>query len=501
MLDQTQSDYALRVKGATKRFGNQLALDDVDFELRSGEVHCLAGENGSGKSTLIKLISGAYSADPGTRFDFGDGKGRDRMTPTEARELGVHVIWQDLSLFPDLTVAENICFEHFVADALKRYDRGASRALARTALDRLGVPLDVDTHVRDLSIAQRQIVAICRVLTGNPRIVFMDEPTASLTQAETDGLLAIVRKMSAQGISVVFVSHRLAEVLDISERVTVLKDGALVGCFPTEGMTQGELTRLMTGRLLETRVQDKSPQGDVVLRTQGLSRAGEFEDVSITIRKGEVLGLIGLLGAGRTELAQTLFGLSRPDAGRIEIGGESQHFRSNRDAIRKGIAYVSEDRLNLGLIQAQSITDNTAMTVLKSLLRFGFLLTEKAKRRLTQDWIDRLRTKAADIDLPVSALSGGNQQRVVLAKWLATSPDLLILDAPTVGVDVGARAGIFEIIHELAASGMAILLISDEASEVLYNAHRIALMKSGSITDYFDPAAITEKELEAIVNA
>jgi len=501
-MDQDQifsPAYALRVSAATKCFGQHLALDHVDFEVRRGEIHCLAGENGSGKSTLIKLISGVYSADAGSLFAFGEEMPLERLSPVEARRQGVHVIWQDLALFPDLSVAENIGFDRFVESPFNRRDRRGLRDLALEVLARLGVPLDPDALVCDLSIAQRQIVSICRVVAGEPRLVFMDEPTASLTQAETDGLIAIVRAMSRQGISVVFVSHRLAEVLDISERVTVLKDGKLVGCYSTQGMTQKQLGQLMTGSELTPERLSPFAGGETVLRTASLSRGGEYAGIDIEIRRGEILGLIGLLGAGRTELAHSLFGMSSPDAGSIEIDGQRVRLRSNRDAIAAGIAYVSEDRLTLGLDQAQSITDNTAVTVKQSLERFGLLLPS-AKQALTNHWVERLKTKVSDIALPVSALSGGNQQRIVLAKWLATRPKILILDAPTVGVDVGARASIFEIIRELAAEGMAILLISDEANEVYYNAHRIAVMRAGNITTYFDPMVGTEKELEGLVN-
>lgn len=492
LQDHVTPGYALRVRGACKTFGAHLALDHVDFDVKRGEIHCLAGENGSGKSTLIKLISGAYSADAGTSFVFGDDASPVELSPIEARRQGVRVIWQDLALFPALSVAENIGFDRFVSKPLLRRDGRAMREAAKVVLARLGADLDPDRLVSDLTIAERQIVSICRAVIGDPRIVFMDEPTASLTQLETDGLIAIVRAMAAQGISVVFVSHRLAEVLDISERVTVLKDGKLVGCFSTEGMTQRRLGELMTGSDLTPSILRTRPLDEVVLRTSGLSRAGEYQGIDLEIRRGEVIGLIGLLGAGRTELAHTLFGMTRPDAGSIEVAGLPVRLNSNRDAIARGVAYVSEDRLSLGLDQKQSIIDNTIVTVMRSLERFGLLLPS-AKRRLTQDWIDRLKTKAANISLPVSSLSGGNQQRVVLAKWLAINPRLLILDAPTVGVDVGARASIFEIVRTLAEEGMAILLISDETGEVYHNAHRIAVMKNGHIQTWFDPELVHRK--------
>jgi simple sugar transport system ATP-binding protein len=330
----------------------------------------------------------------------------------------------------------------------------------------------------------------------------MDEPTASLTQTETDALLDVIRRLSADGIAVVLVSHRLAEVLEVCERVTVLRDGRLVGVFPTAGMTQARLTELMTGQTFETFVHRRDlGAAPVVLEVRNLSRRGEYADVSLALRRGEILGLTGLLGAGRTELALTLFGMTQPDRGEILLEGRPLRLNSNRDAIDAGIAYVSEDRLTLGLIQPQSIADNTAITVLDRLVSALRLLEPKRKAELVDEWVKRLGVK---IGLPtdaVSTLSGGNQQRVVLAKWLATNPKVLILDAPTVGVDVGARAGIFKIVRSLAEAGMAILLISDEIPEVYFNADRVLHMQGGRIVQAFVPAETEIERIEEAVHA
>jgi simple sugar transport system ATP-binding protein len=488
----------LRLENVSKRFGGVQALADVSFEIMPGEVHCLAGENGCGKSTLIKIISGVYAPEPGATIVFA-GEPQTGLDPVRARALGVQVIWQDLALFPELSVAENIAIEQSLGGRPRWVNRSRMREVARATIERLGFALDLDRPVRELSIARRQTVAICRALAADARIVFMDEPTASLTQTETDALLDVIRRLSADGIAVVLVSHRLAEVLEVCRRVTVLRDGRLVGVFPTKGMTQARLTELMTGQTFETGVRRRDLSGaPTVLEVRGLTRRGEYADVSFSLRRGETLGLTGLLGAGRTELALTLFGMTRPDSGEILLEGRPVSFGSNRDAIDAGIAYVSEDRLTLGLVQPQSIADNTVIAVLDRLVSTTGLVDQRRKAELVDGWISRLGVKIGRPGDAVSTLSGGNQQRIVLAKWLATDPKVLILDAPTVGVDVGAREGIFRIVRGLAEGGMAILLISDEITEVYFNADRVLHMRGGRIVETFVPA---EAEIERIEEA
>ncbi|MDX5591949.1 sugar ABC transporter ATP-binding protein [Pseudovibrio sp. SPO723] len=495
------TELAIRARSITKRFGGFTALDNVEFELRPGEIHCLAGENGCGKSTLIKIINGVYQPEPGAQFDFSGQEAVGHITPSSAKRLGIHVIWQDLSLFPDLSVAENICFDAFVANPLRGIGRAQKLERAQKTIEQLGVQLDPKARVGDLSIAKRQLVAICRVIQAEARIVFMDEPTASLTQKETETLLQIVRRLSEQGISIVFVSHRLGEVLDVCERVTVLRDGKLVGTFATEGMTQKKLSTLMTGKELDQTPRAGDVDGERMLVLKHLTRRGEYEDISFDLRKGEILGLTGLMGSGRTEIALSIFGMTSPDSGELRLDGKEVKFRSNRDAIDAGVAYVSEDRLNLGLDQQQSIADNTASTVLKELSQPSFFLNPKRIRELCDLWIEKLKTKVSDPMLPVSSLSGGNQQRIVLAKWLATNPKVLVLDSPTVGVDVGAKAGIFDIIRNLAKEGMAIILISDEASEIFHHTDRTIVLKAGRVAQSFKTSEVSEEELEGIINA
>ena len=489
------------LRHVSKRFGGVDALIDVDFEVLEGEVHCLAGENGCGKSTLIKIISGVHAPEPGAVMELM-GEPAPSLSPVTARKLGIQVIWQDLALFPEMTVAENIAFEANLGPWPRLVRYGAMREVAEASLARLGVRLKLDRPLRELGIAQRQVVAISRALVADARLVFMDEPTASLTQAETRSLFEVVERLRADGIATVFVSHRLAEVMAIAERVTVLRDGRKVGVYPVAQMTQNRLAELMTGEAHEAWIAARDRRAaPVVIETRGLTREGEYEDVSLVLRRGEVLGLAGLLGAGRTELASTLFGLTRPHLGTIELDGKPLRIASNRDAIRAGIAYVSEDRLSLGLVQPQPISSNIAVTVLDRLLMLLGLLDPAKKNRLVRDWIDRLKIKVGDPDDAVATLSGGNQQRVVLAKWLATEPRVLILDSPTVGVDIGARAGIFRIVRELAETGLAILMISDEIPELYHNSDRILHMRDGRLVGEHVPGETPMEEIEEAVHA
>ena len=491
----------LQVEHVSKQFGGVRALDDVKFDVMTGEVLCLAGENGCGKSTLIKIITGVYQPEPGAEMRF-QGRPIEGLSPAIARDLGIQVIWQDLALFAELSVLENIGFERNLGARPRLVDYRAMRADSERILERLGVGLDLDAPLRSLPIAQRQIVAVARALVTKARLVFMDEPTASLSQAETDALLAIVRRLSAEGIAVVFVSHRLAEVLDVCSRVTVLRDGQLVGTFPTKGMTQTRLTELMTGKTFDYAVSRRDLSAHrPVLEIDGLSRANQYEDVSLTVREGEIVGLTGRLGSGRTELALSLFGMTQPDRGAIRLNGKPVHFASNRDAIRAGVGYVSEDRLTLGLIQPQSIEDNAVIAVLDSLLDPKPLISFKLRDSLVSKWIADLGVKIGKPSNAISTLSGGNQQKVVLAKWLATKPRLLILDSPTVGVDVGARAGIFAIVRKLAEAGMAILLISDEIPEVYFNADVVLHMRDGRIVGQYRPQDVAIDAIEEAVHA
>ncbi|MCY0385862.1 sugar ABC transporter ATP-binding protein [Robbsia sp. Bb-Pol-6] len=470
----------IQLDGISKRYGGVQALSSVSLTLQRGEVHCLCGQNGSGKSTLIKIIAGVEQPDAQSRITI-DGQTETHLTPAISTRLGVQVIYQDLSLFPNLTVAENIAIGQH-AGRWHRVNRNGMRETARQAMTQLGIALDPRMRVAELGIAQRQLVAICRAMAAQARIVVMDEPTASLTRHEVDALLALTRQLQERGIAVLFVSHRLDEVMEVAEQVTVLRDGVSQGCFPAAEMNDERLTTLMTGQAYGYRPRrvDHS-RAPVALSTQGLSRAGEYEDITLQVRAGEILGVTGLLGAGRTELALSLFGMTRPDRGEIRVDGHAVHLAHNRDAIRHGIAYLAEDRLSLGLVVEQSIGANIIVSVLDSLTNGLGLISSRRRDAAVKRGIERLRIKTRDADNAVSTLSGGNQQRVVLAKWLATEPGVLILDSPTVGVDIGAKDGIYEVIRELAAQGMAVIMISDEIPEVLFHSDRIVVMRQGRI--------------------
>ena len=501
MTEKQQERFALRLKGVSKSFGGLNALDAIDLEVKVGEVHCLAGENGCGKSTLIKIVTGVYQPEKAELIELF-GEKLKSISPTQARAKGVSVIWQDLALFPHMSVRDNIAFDDMVGLRPHAINKGKIDARAKAVLDRLGVTIDLDVKLENLPIAQRQVVAIARALMNEARLIFMDEPTASLSKSETDHLLDIVKKLSADDVAVVFVSHRLAEVIEIASRVTVLRDGKFVGRFDAEGMTQARLGELMTGQVIEHKIRAHRDNTErTVFAARGLSRTGEFEDISFAIKAGEVVGITGLIGAGRTELAHVMMGMRPATAGEMMLDGAPFHPRSIREAIRAGLAYVSEDRLSLGLLQKQSIADNTVISVLDKLLFRFPLISMRKKDALVAKWIDELGVKIGGQDDPISTLSGGNQQKVVLAKWLATEPKLLILDSPTVGVDIGARAGIFRIVQELAGSGLAILLISDEITEVMFHADRILHMADGRLVAEYDPNSVTVPELEERVYA
>jgi simple sugar transport system ATP-binding protein len=491
----------LKLTGVSKRFGGVLALDRIDWDVRAGEVHCLVGENGCGKSTLIKLVAGVHQPDPGGTIEIAGGA-RVGLGPAEAKALGIQVIYQDLSLFPNLSVAENVAFDRNLQGLARPVRFTAMREIAGELLGRLHVALPLDAPVGALSIAERQVVAICRGLAADARLLFMDEPTASLTRTEVIALLGFVERLRAHGVAVVFVSHRLDEVVEIAERVTVLRDGRKVGTFARGEVDARRIGELMTGLSIEHRISARDvAAAPPLLEVRGLTRAGEHADVDFTLHRGEVLGLTGLLGAGRTELALSLFGMTRPDAGLILLEGRPVALATNQDAIRAGIAYLSEDRLNLGLNMRQSVGDNLVLASLDRLANGLGWIAPGRRRALAADWVDKLHIKIPGLANPVQQLSGGNQQRVVLGKWLATTPKVLILDSPTVGVDIGNKRGIYELIRRLAEGGVGILLISDEVPEVFYNCDRVLHMRDGRIVGEVVPGAVTEHALEAQVYA
>ncbi|MEM7642962.1 MAG: sugar ABC transporter ATP-binding protein [Pseudomonadota bacterium] len=482
------------LESVTKRYTAITALDRVDMTIRAGEAVCLAGENGSGKSTLIKVLVGVEQPTQG-RILF-DGVAQGRITPTDATQAGVQVIFQDFSLFPNLSVWENIAITAERATGTKLVHRARARERALEVLERVGVSLDLDARVETLPVAHKQLVAICRALVSDARLIIMDEPTTALTEREVARLLDLIRRLKADGVAVLFVSHKLAEVLEVCEHVVVLRNGEKVADGPAEDFDAASLTRAMTGRdVAETPPGALDPSAPILLAVDSLTKAGAFRDVSLTLRKGEVLGVAGLLGSGRTSLAKALFGLATPDLGSVMLDGEPVPLGDPIAASAAGIGYVPEDRLTEGLFLEQSIARNIAVG------RFddhasGGVLNLKALWGEAADWLKRLSVKAPDPQAPVRSLSGGNQQRVVLARWMARQPRVLILNGPSVGVDVGSKAEIHGIIADLAARGLGVIVISDDLPELLGTCHRILVMKAGVITDEVrGGAGVTEDDL------
>jgi simple sugar transport system ATP-binding protein len=490
----------LDLHAISKRYGGVVALRNVDLSLPNGQVHCLVGENGSGKSTLIKIIAGVIRPEPEGRIVI-EGREYRHLNPVQSTACGIQVIYQDLSLFPNLTVAENVAVGRHLGP-LGLVNWRALRDIAEAAMARIGASLDPFARVEDLSIAGRQLVAISRAMAADARLVIMDEPTSSLTRHEVDALIRLVADLKRSGICLVFVSHRLDEVMEIADRVTVLRDGAKVGEFPAQEMNDKKLATLMTGKsyAYETAAAEFE-NAEVVLSVNRLTRAGQYEDVSLDVRAGEIVGLTGLLGSGRTEFALSLFGMNPPTSGEIRLNGRPLALRTNAEAIDEGIAYVPEDRLTLGLVLDQPIASNILITMLDRLANRIGLVAEAQRQHTARQWIEDLGIKAPDPDSAVKTLSGGNQQRVVLAKWMATGPKLLILDGPTVGVDIAAKDGIYAVVKALAARGVAILLISDEIPEVYYHADRVVVMRRGRFVGERVPHASSEAALQAMVDA
>lgn len=491
----------LAVHHISKSFGGVQALEDVSLSLKAGEVHCLAGENGSGKSTLIKIISGIQPPDTGT-IDIGSEQ-FTHLTPNGAITSGIQVIYQDFSLFPNLTAGENIAMLSEFAEGRVFSSRKRIRAAAERVVKEIGLRIDLDADVEHLPVADRQMIAICRALVSDAKVLFMDEPTTALTHTEVQRLFAVVEELKKRGVAIVFVSHKLDEVLQISQWVTVLRNGAVVSEGPADTYDRRSIAKAMTGREVseERIVEEIAPNAPVVLAVENLTRAEGFTDINLSLRAGEILGITGLLGSGRTEIAESLFGIAPADSGRILINGEPTEITSIHDAVDAGIGYVPEDRLTQGLFLEQSIADNIIAASLDSYRnKWGLLNRAKIKASIN-DLFTRLRIQAPNPLAMVRSLSGGNAQRVVLAKWLDRKPVILILNGPTVGVDVGSKEEIFTILREQAAAGMGIIVISDDIPELVSSCHRILVVKEGRIDSELVGSAITADDLQVRVAA
>jgi rhamnose transport system ATP-binding protein len=470
---------AVALRGISKQYGATQALADVSLELRANEIRALVGENGAGKSTLAKIVAGIHQPDAGT-IELA-GTATTLRGPADARARGIAVVHQEPHLFPDLSVAENVFLGHVPAGRFRTVDWAAMREGADRIFDELDVRLDPRAVVRGLSMADQQLIEIARSLSFESNVLILDEPTASLSAHEVERLFAIVRQLRDRGVAILFVSHRLDEVFELCDQATVLRDGRHVLSAPTSDLTTADLIRNMVGRAVTLFPRVESPVGDVLLEVQGLTRGDAFEDVTFDVRSGEVVGFAGLVGAGRTEIARVVFGIDRRDGGTVRIGGQAVDFRSPSEAMAAGVAYLPEDRHQEGLVLDFSIAENVTLPILPRL--FPRLFVHASRERTVGDaYAKRLDVRMTGVDQQASALSGGNQQKVVLAKWLATEPRVLILDEPTRGIDIGAKVEVHRIISELAASGLAILLISSDLPEVLAMSDRIVVLHEGRIT-------------------
>jgi ribose transport system ATP-binding protein len=486
---------SIRMRGIRKTFPGVLALDGVDLEVRAGEVHVLLGENGAGKSTLMKILSGAIPKDAGEIELLG--RRVEIEGPAHAQALGIRIIYQEFNLIPQLSAAENVFLgkEPTLGGGVldrRRMVREAERLLAE-----LGVRIDPTRAVRELGVAQQQMVEVAKALSGEARILIMDEPTSALTEAEIHELFATISRLTARGVAVIYISHRLEEVERVGHRVTVLRDGRLVATHRVGEVSIAHLIRLMANReLTEHFPKKRVPPGAELLRVEGLTRAGLVRDVSFTLRAGEVLGVAGLLGAGRTELARAIMGADPLDAGRVIVKGRQVRVRGPRDAIRRGVGFLPEDRKTQGLVLELAVGRNLALPSTKRLSRLG-VVDAGAERALAGRWVEELRIKTPGLEQKVALLSGGNQQKVVLGQWLAADVDVLIMDEPTRGIDVGAKVEIYQLMNRLTAQGAGILMISSELPEVLGMSDRILVMRQGRIVAEMQAVGVTQERVLA----
>ncbi|MEV4320022.1 sugar ABC transporter ATP-binding protein [Actinocrispum sp. NPDC049592] len=484
----------LELRAVSKSFDAVRALKNVSIALRPGEIHALAGENGAGKSTVVRIIGGEHQPDTGTVVL--DGEPIRFGGPREARRHGVAVIHQEPSRFPDLDVAENVFMGRQPLRKGRRIDRAAMRGQAAEIFEQLGVPLDPDRPTRGLSIADQQVIEIAKALSGSARVIVMDEPTAALSTVEAERLFRVARRLAEGGAALLFVSHRLEEMYALCHRVTVLRDGELVTTMPMAEIDRDTLVRRMVGRSVEQLFPGRQDRpGDDVLVVSGLSRAGVFSDVSLTVRRGEIVGLAGLVGSGRSEAARAIFGVDRRDSGTVVVNGRALPAGDPRAAIEAGLAMVPEDRREQGLIPDLSIERNASLAMLGA-VSSGGIVRRSAERALAGRWAERLGLKFGRLSDPVATLSGGNQQKVVLGKWLAGEPVALIVDEPTRGIDIGAKFEVHKLLADLARDGIGILMISSDLPEVLGMADRVLVMHEGRIT-----ASLTRPTEEEVMRA
>jgi len=491
-------DVILRAQHINKAFIGVQALSDVSVDIRSGETLCLAGENGSGKSTFVKTVSGIYQPDGGEILIGGESY--RHLSPQQAIRLGIQVIYQDLSLFQHMTVAENIALNRIRQEGRRVIDWKEVYRIARAQTERIGVTLDLNTTIMETSMANRQLAAICRALAQDAKILFMDEPTTALTRQEVARLLQVVGELKTAGLAVVFISHKLDEVFQVADRIAIFRDGRKIGDFPSGELDQKKLAFYMTGRDVEYPRYARAEADDApLMEVRGLTKAGNFEDIHFTVRRGDIFGLTGLLGSGRTELALSLFGLNPPDRGEIVFEGRRVTIHSPSAAKQIGIALLPEDRSTQGMFRDRCVRENLSSAMVEEISTRMGVLDRAREAALAENSVKRLRVRTPSVETPIGSLSGGNQQKAIVAKWVNRSPKLFIMDTPTVGVDIGSKAEIYELIQGFARDGMAILMITDEMEELLANCNRVMIMAAHRQIAVLDEEALARPDAAAVI--
>jgi ABC-type sugar transport system ATPase subunit len=489
------SETLLEIKHISKFFPGVKALQDISFTINKAEIHALIGENGAGKSTLIKVLSGVNKPEEGGSITM-NGQSLGNLTPIQSLKAGIVVIYQDFSLFPNLSVMENIALGLCVNKNEKIVDWKKMEETARQSLEQLGVKnIDLHLNVSELSVARQQLVAIAGALVNDAKLLILDEPTSSLSANEVENLFSIMRSLKKKGISMLFISHKLDELFAVSDRFTILRDGQCIGTYSEEDLDNDTLISLMVGRKIEYKIFEKCICLDPLLEVKNLSKKGNFRNINFTLNKGEIFGLTGLVGAGRTEVASAIFGLNEPDQGDIYLEGKKLCVRHPSQAVAQGIAFVPENRLLEGLVLRKSAEDNIAVTILEQLSSKSGLINNSKKHEITGHWMKTLEIKPNYPDMLVGKYSGGNKQRIVIAKWLATNPKVLIVDEPTNGIDIGAKAEIHQLLRDLAKSGLGIIVISSELPEILSICDRVAVMKRGRIKKILSCDGLTQENI------
>ena len=489
------SDIILELRNICKSFPGVKALDNVSFSIERGTVHALVGENGAGKSTLIKVLAGIYQPESGEMLF--EGTPKHFKTPSESQAAGVSVVHQEIKLSETLSVAENVFLGNLIYKGI-RVDWKAMRQRASEMLSQLGLALDVNAVVSDLSVAQKQMVEICKAINRNCRLLIMDEPSATLTEKEQKIMFQTVKRLREQGMTIIYISHRLDEIFDLADNVTVLRDGHHIKTLPVKDVSRHDLVTMMVGReVVNEYPKEEVPIGETVLEVKNIVRKGVLNDISFTLRKGEILGIAGLVGAGRTELARAVLGIDKIDSGEIYLNGKKEEIKSFRDAIRLGFALVPEDRKQQGLVQMLTVQRNICLVNLNAVSN-GSVVKESKEREYALEYIGKLSIATPSADTEVQYLSGGNQQKVVIAKWLLQDANIIILDEPTRGIDVGAKSEIYLLINDLIKAGKSVIMISSEIPEVVGLSDRVLVMHEGNKVGELDRANVSPEAIMAL---